>query len=165
MYKKTFSKLIQIFLILMLGLGMNVLTVTANEKTNIVIDKSDYSLKVYEADRLLREYPIAVGANSGEKTRVGDLKTPTGKFEVDEVLDAIDWTHDFQDGKGEIAEAYGPYFISLVTGWDGIGIHGTHDSTSIGKKVSEGCIRMYNTDLVELRTEYIYIGMPVVIKE
>jgi capsule polysaccharide export protein KpsC/LpsZ len=32
----------------------------------------------------------------------------------------------------------------------GIGIHGTHDNSSIGKRISEGCIRLNNNDLIKL---------------
>ena len=47
--------------------------------------------------------------------------------------------------------AYGPYFIRLhVPGQKGIGIHGTHDNNSLGKRASEGCIRLNNKDLSEL---------------
>ena len=30
------------------------------------------------------------------------------------------------------------------------GIHGTNNPSSIGRKVSHGCIRMYNNDIIEL---------------
>lgn len=131
----------------------------------LIVDKGSFTLKVCEQDVVLRKYPIAIGKNLGEKTCVGDHKTPTGKFSVEEIIDSTAWTHDFQDGKGEIAGAYGPYFIALETGWEGIGIHGTHAPESIGTRASEGCVRLYNDDLLELKTNYIYIGMTVIIKE
>jgi len=71
---------------------------------------------------------------------------------------------DFGDGKGEIKGAYGPNFISLVTGWDGIGIHGTHAPESIGTMVSEGCVRMRNGELLEL-LPYVEVGTKVTIRE
>jgi len=37
-----------------------------------------------------------------------------------------------------------------VTGWKGIGIHGTHDPSSLGTMVTEGCIRMSNDGLLEV---------------
>ncbi|HIU64506.1 MAG TPA: L,D-transpeptidase [Candidatus Avacidaminococcus intestinavium] len=128
------------------------------------IDKSDYKLVVLEQGKIINTYDIAVGKNPGQKQRPGDLTTPTGEFTVDEVLDASYWTHDFQDGKGEIAGAYGPWFISLETGWDGIGIHGTHDPASIKTMVSEGCIRMHNADLEELLPKVVE-GTKVIIEE
>jgi lipoprotein-anchoring transpeptidase ErfK/SrfK len=62
-----------------------------------------------------------------------------------------------------IEKAYGPWFIRLKTGWKGIGIHGTHAPSSIGKNDTEGCIRLRNEELVELKNNQIKIGMPVVI--
>ncbi len=40
------------------------------------------------------------------------------------------------------------------------GIHGTNDPASIGHFVSHGCIRMYNSDVLEL-SRMVSIGTPV----
>lgn len=130
----------------------------------ILIDKSDYKLYVLKDNEVVKQWGVAVGAKPGQKQRAGDMTTPTGKFEVDEILDASYWTHDFGDGKGEIKGAYGPKFISLVTGWDGIGIHGTHAPESIGTMASEGCVRMRNDELLEL-LPYVQVGSKVTIRE
>lgn len=130
----------------------------------ILIDKSDYRLYVLRDNEVVKQWGVAVGAKPGQKQRAGDMTTPTGDFVVDEILDASYWTHDFGDGKGEIAGAYGPNFISLVTGWDGIGIHGTHAPESIGTMVSEGCVRMRNDELLEL-LPYVDVGTKVTIRE
>lgn len=130
----------------------------------ILIDKSGYKLYVLKDNEVIKQWSIAVGAKPGQKQRAGDMTTPTGNFEVDEILDASYWTHDFGDGKGEIKGAYGPNFISLVTGWDGIGIHGTHAPESIGTMVSEGCVRMRNGELLEL-LPYVEVGTKVTIRE
>lgn len=86
-------------------------------------------------------------------------------FEVIQIQNASYWTHDFRDGKGEIKGAYGPWFIRLETGWRGIGIHGTHDPSSIGTAASEGCIRMKNEDVQRLHEKYVKIGLKVFIFE
>ena len=130
----------------------------------ILIDKSDFSLTLKKDDQIEKVYPVAIGKNAGQKQQPGDLRTPSGEFTVDEIIDASSWTHDFKDGKGEIAGAYGPWFISLVTGWDGIGIHGTHDPASIRTMVSEGCIRMNNADVEEVKAK-IQPGTKVIIQE
>ena len=134
------------------------------------IVKGTYQLYLLQDGQIVHSYPIAIGENAGQKERRGDNRTPTGEFPVDEILDASYWIHDFGDGKGEIEGAYGPFFISLDTynlsggEWDGIGIHGTHDPDSIGTRASEGCIRMHNSDLLELK-QYIGVGTKVVIEE
>jgi L,D-transpeptidase ErfK/SrfK len=46
--------------------------------------------------------------------------------------------------------------------WGGYGIHGTNNPKSIGKAVSHGCVRMYNTDVIEVY-ERTPVGTPVTI--
>ena len=138
--------------------------------TSILIKKSEFRLYLLEDGNVIRSFPVALGKNAGQKRVSGDMKTPDGSFPIDEVIDSSDWTHDFGDGKGEIEGAYGPYFISLDTSelsggaWDGIGIHGTHDPTSIGTRASEGCIRMHNSDLLALK-KHITVDTQVTIEE
>ncbi len=45
----------------------------------------------------------------------------------------------------------------------GIGIHGTNDPLSIGHRISSGCIRMYNSEVVQL-DKFLKIGTPVYIE-
>ncbi|MCL2146602.1 MAG: L,D-transpeptidase, partial [Synergistaceae bacterium] len=131
----------------------------------ILIDKGNYRLTLYNREIVLHEWNIAVGIEAGDKQRVGDNRTPNGTFSISQIQDSSKWAHDFGDGKGVIQEAYGPWFIRLNTPpWTGIGIHGTHDSDSIGYSASEGCIRMSNEDISELK-EMVWVGMPVVIVE
>ncbi|MGM9579666.1 MAG: L,D-transpeptidase [Anaerovibrio sp.] len=139
----------------------------------IHIHKLSHTLELYEkgVSEPIRTYGCAVAKNLGDKHRSGDNTTPTSwggvegsmvgaepgtdsakvPFRVEEICYAADWTHDFGDGMGEIAGAYGPWFISLNTGWNGIGIHGTHDPGSIGTNASEGCIRLHNENISELK--------------
>jgi murein L,D-transpeptidase YafK len=46
-------------------------------------------------------------------------------------------------------------------GW-GIGIHGNNDENSVGNLSSNGCLRMYNRDVVEFE-QYIQMGTPVIL--
>lgn len=130
----------------------------------ILIDKETMSLSVidYKGKRIA-EYPIACGKNFGNKQEEGDMRTPEGVFLVSEVKEASAWKHDFHDGNGEIEGAYGPYFIRLDTpNHKGIGIHGTHLPESIGTRSTEGCIRLNNKNVKELK-ELVRPGMIVVI--
>ena len=134
-------------------------------KYSVDVNKSTYTLTLYRDGEIVKEYPVAVGRNPGDKRRVGDNRTPTGRFKVVSIEDASKWTHDFRDGKGKIRGAYGPWFLRLeAKGWKGIGIHGTHDPDSIGTMATEGCIRLRNEDIAELR-QYAYRNMPVTIRE
>lgn len=160
----------------------------------IHVHKQTYKLELFKKGNSnpIKTYGIAVAKNNGDKKKSGDNRTPTSwgnavdipksyagakygissktvPFRVEEICEASSWTHDFNDGKGVINGAYGPWFISLDTGWDGIGIHGTHDPKSIGTNASEGCIRLNNKDVAELKS-IIYsdnkgIGTRVIITE
>ncbi len=138
----------------------------------IVISKPEFRLYVCEVvngDTLKRvHYPVCVGKNKGQKQKPGDMKTPecTAKnpFIITEIVDASKWTHDFGDGRGAIL-AYGDWFMRLKTpGHSGIGIHGsTNNESSVPGRGSEGCIRLRNDDLNELKDKYAFVGMRVVI--
>ena len=123
-----------------------------NNASIIVISKQNMNLKLFNyKGQLLQTSKIACGKNEGDKNNVGDMKTPEGVFNIADIEDAATWTHDFKDGNGVIKGAYGPYFIRInIPGKSGIGIHGTHDENSLGKRVTEGCIRLKNDDLQQL---------------
>jgi lipoprotein-anchoring transpeptidase ErfK/SrfK len=121
------------------------------EPLRLVVTKSVFTLEVFEGERTVETFAVAVGKNPGDKQSVGDFRTPEGEFSISSIEDSRAWTHDFGDGKGIVKGAYGPWFIRLATpGWKGIGIHGTHDAASIGTAASEGCIRLKNSDLLRL---------------
>ncbi|MDR2065635.1 MAG: L,D-transpeptidase [Prevotellaceae bacterium] len=129
----------------------------------IIISKQDMKLRRYDlTGNLIEEYPVACGRNYGNKKKRGDNKTPEGVFTVQQIQNSSAWMHDFGDGKGQIKNAYGPYFIRLKTGFQGIGIHGTHDPESMGKRATEGCIRLKNEDLLKL-VKNIKTSMVVII--
>lgn len=128
----------------------------------IRIEKSAFRLDFCRGAEILASFPVALGSVTGDKEKRGDRRTPEGLFQVEQIQNAGWWTHDFGDGKGPVEGAYGPWFIRLKTGWQGIGIHGTHDPGSIGTLVTEGCIRLLNDDIQWLR-ERTQVGMKVLI--
>ena len=130
----------------------------------ILIDKQTMNLQMFDyKGNTVMNVPIACGRNIGNKEKQGDLRTPEGVFHISGIEDASSWSHDFNDGRGTIDSAYGPWFIRLDTpGHNGIGIHGTHAPESIGTRATEGCIRLHNDDLNKLK-EKVHIGMTVVI--
>ena len=146
-------------------------TTPVTHNYSILIKKSTFECKVLDNGQVVETYGCALGKNTGDKERSGDMKTPDGTFKVIEICDASYWTHDFKDGKGEIKGAYGPWFFYLDTNekskgqWDGIGIHGTHDPSSIGTLASEGCIRLLNENVQTLKDKYIKVGTLVTIEE
>jgi lipoprotein-anchoring transpeptidase ErfK/SrfK len=130
----------------------------------IIVSKEEMKLTVYDyRGNPMDCYSIACGKNLGNKEKQGDMKTPEGIFRICDIQKSSDWKHDFGDGKGEIEGAYGPYFIRLLTpGHQGIGIHGTNDSNSVGKRDTEGCIRLSNNDITSLVNQ-VNVGAVVVV--
>lgn len=140
------------------------LSLSGRAQSYIVISKDSLTLKLFASDSsLIKQYPIACSKYYGPKERKGDNKTPEGSFKINEILRSASLTHDFHDGKGPIKGAYGPYFMRLsVPGFIDIGIHGTHLPQSIGTRATEGCIRMRNEDVTDLRSR-VDVGTPVTI--
>lgn len=130
----------------------------------IIISKETMTLKLYDtSDRVIFNFPVAVGKNYGNKRKPGDMKTPEGEFTIQQIQNASSWSHDFKDGKGVIPHAYGDWFIRLRTPpHSGIGIHGTHAPNSIGTRATEGCIRLHNDNLNKLKP-LLKVGMKVTI--
>ncbi len=121
----------------------------------ILISKPEYRLyvcEVVDGDTIKRvHYPVCVGKAKGQKQKKGDMKTPECTFEnpfsITEIVDASKWTHDFGDGRGSI-----------------LGIHGsTNNESSVPGRGSEGCIRLRDDDLIQLKENYAFVGMRVVI--
>ena len=138
---------------------------------SVLVVKGEHKLYLLDKGEKVAVWGCAIGkGGAGQKQRSGDNMTPTGHFYIDESDDASTWTHDFGDGKGQIPHAYGPWFLSLDTKsvshgqWDGIGIHGTHDPSSIGTNASEGCVRLKNENLLTLY-KYVKVGTKVEITE
>lgn len=139
----------------------------------IVISKLHETLTVFDAqhgDTLqLAQYPCCMGKNKGNKEKKGDMRTPEspkGKpFFISQIADAHTWHHDFGDGRGSIL-AYGHWFLRLNTpGHSGIGIHGsTNNESTVPGRASEGCIRLRDADIIDLKEKYAYVGMPVIVK-
>ena len=128
-----------------------------------------YVCEVVDGDTIKRvHYPVCVGLNKGQKEKKGDMKTPectaVNPFTITEIVDASKWYHDFGDGRGSIL-SYGNWFMRLKTpGHSGIGIHGsTNNESSVPGRGSEGCIRLRNNDLDDLKENYAFVGMKVII--
>ena len=147
--------------------------VSKKENCFIVISKKELKLYVCEAmkDDTVRvaEYPVCMGKNLGQKEKKGDMRTPESTWEnpftITEIKNASNWCHNFGDGRGDIL-AYGNWFMRLsANGFSGIGIHGsTNNESSVPGRASEGCIRLLNSDLDDLKTKYAFKEMRVVIK-
>jgi len=126
--------------------------VDLSAETIVRIDKNRMCLTLLQEGDTIMCVPISCGRGFGPKTKSGDMRTPEGEYKILSFTDSRSWGHDFNDGLGYIKEAYGPWFIRLSAG-NGIGIHGTHDPKSMGLRASEGCIRLRNEDLLQLKPQ------------
>lgn len=136
----------------------------ADDAPFIVIDKQGFKLTLADAQgQPIREYGISCAVNYGPKKVRGDHKTPEGTFKINQLLNAKGLSHDFKDGKGPVKDAYGPWFLRLdVPGFWDIGIHGTPFPESIGTRATEGCIRLRNEDILDLK-QRVKVGTVVII--
>lgn len=113
----------------------------------IVVDRNKFRLYLYRDNRLVKSYPVAIGRMV--------TQTPTGTYRI---INKVPYPYSYRGGP---LSAYGTYWLGLSR--PGYGIHGTNRPSSIGKRVSRGCIRMYNKDVEEL-ARIVPIGTQVVIR-
>lgn len=111
---------------------------------SLLVDKSDYTLTILLNGHYIKQYPIGIGKSD---------KTPVGVFIIDNKLINPTWYAP------EGVYPYGHPKNVLGTRWIGFedkndlygyGIHGTADPDSIGKDMSNGCVRMRNENVEEL---------------
>jgi LysM repeat protein len=121
----------------------------------IRIDKSDFTLRLVYKDKVVLEYPIAIGAPESE--------TPTGEFRIVEIDDKPDWKgYPYGHPKNVIGDMW--LGFNETADHEGYGIHGTSEPDTIGQKVSNGCIRLKNKDVVNL-ARFVPMGTKVIIEE
>lgn len=127
----------------------------------IIIDKGGMKLRLYDRyGRELRRYSIACSKHYGARHEKGDNRTPEGFFRVKGIFDSTDWLYTDDDGHtSPVKGQYGPRFIRISPA---IGVHGTCAPWSIGRRVSHGCIRVTNENILELVT-LVERGTPVII--
>ena len=124
----------------------------------VLVDKSDYTLTLLLDGRFIKQYPVGTGKSD---------KTPEGKFVIDYKLKNPVWyspdgIYQFGDPKNIL----GTRWIGFEDkkGLYGYGIHGTTDPDSIGKEMSNGCVRLKNEDVQDL-FDYVKTKMTVVIQK
>ncbi|QGU96116.1 L,D-transpeptidase family protein [Clostridium bovifaecis] len=96
-------------------------------KYSITINVSNRRLTLFQNGKVFKSYPIAVGKPS--------TPTPRGTFRI--------INKAFNPGG-----PFGARWLGLSR--KGYGIHGTNNPASIGKAVSNGCIRLHNPNIIEL---------------
>jgi lipoprotein-anchoring transpeptidase ErfK/SrfK len=125
----------------------------ARVTTRIVVDLSQKRVTLYRRGRRVLSSTAAVGSPA--------TPTPTGSFYVNQRLIPSDPHGPFGPGAVGISA-----FSNVLTGWvqgGPIAIHGTNEPWSIGKAVSNGCIRLPNAIVRRLFPQALN-GTPVLIR-
>lgn len=116
----------------------------------LVVSIPDRKIALLKDGRVVRVYPIAVGARS--------TPSPSGNFRIVSRVERPTYYHAGQAVAPGPRNPVGTRWMGL--GYKGYGIHGTNVPGSIGKAASHGCIRMRNRDIEEL-FKLVEVGDPV----
>lgn len=102
----------------------------------IEINRATRMLTLFNGGTVVGRYPVAVGKPA--------TPTPLGNFSIIE----------------KRMNPGGAFGVRWMRFYNGYGIHGTNNPASIGKAVSNGCVRMYNSDVIQVYAKADY-GTPV----
>jgi len=161
----------------------------AENNLTIEIDISKQRLFLLDNMEIVRSYPIS-SSKYGEGSTQNSFKTPLGNHVIKEMIgnnaikNTIFTSRINTKRQAEIihdeAKSDNDYVTTRIMWLDGqeegknkgkgvdsyqryIYIHGTHEEGLIGQKASHGCIRMFNSDVIELFND-IKKGTKVYIK-
>ena len=125
-----------------------------NVPFNILVDKSQNILLLKNNEEIIKSYTVSTGKNNC---------TPVGTFKIVNKLPNPTW---FKAGAVVPAESAQNVLGTRWMGFDlaGYGIHGTVEPKELGKQVTQGCVRLCNTDVEELYS-IVPVGTEVTIIE
>ena len=127
-----------------------------NHNYRIVVELGAHKLTLYEKDDVVYEAPVGVGASATPST--------SGLFYTTELIEVIPSQRAAYGPFAYGLSAYSEVLYSFGEGDGQMGIHGTGDPSSVGRSVSNGCIRMTNDAITHLRETLPGAGVPVEIK-
>ncbi len=141
----------------------------------IIIDKSDYELKVYDEEGWYATYPIVFGSKDlGDKWREGDKKTPDGHFKVIQKKIHPKWSYELlldyptleSVQRFNARKQKGLLPKSARIG-NGIAIHATRpeEEWTVDNfyNWTDGCVSVKYTEMKDLFS-FIPVGTPVTIQ-
>lgn len=142
----------------------------------VIIDKSDYELRIYDNQGWYATYPVVFGNKSlGDKKMEGDRNTPEGTFHIVSKKNHAEWGRfmllDYPNNesieKFNERKAHGEIPSSASIG-GGIGIHGTRKDEEFAvdryQNWTWGCISVKYSDIFELYN-LLPVGTKVVIQK
>jgi len=134
--------------------------VASSYPTYLTLDRATYTLRFWKNLKLSRTYTVAVGQEG--------LETPEGLYHIQDKQVEPTWHVPNSAWAGSLAGESIPPGPSnpLKARWMGIfegaGIHGTEETSSLGTAASHGCVRMAIADVEELY-DLVEVGTPIYI--
>lgn len=122
------------------------------DSTGIIINIPSRTLELYQGDKLVKEYGVAVGKPS--------TPTPVGNFKIINMEVNPVWVSPKSPSTIVPSGPSNPLGYRWMEFYPTYGIHGTNAPWSIGQTVSNGCVRMEESTVEEL-FELVQCGTPV----
>ena len=128
--------------------------------TFITIDRAAFQLRFWQNLKLVKTYTIAVGQ--------AGLETPAGEYTIDDKQVNPSWHVPDSAWAGDLAGQVippgpaDPIKARWMGFYNGAGIHGTDEVSSLGTAASHGCVRMAIPDVEELYDQ-VPLGTPIYI--
>jgi len=126
----------------------------------LTIDRAAFQLRLWENLKLAKTYTIAVGQQG--------LETPAGTYTIDDKQVNPSWHVPDSAWAGDLAGQVippgpeDPIKARWMGFFNGAGIHGTDEVSSLGTAASHGCVRMAIPDVIELYPQ-VPLGTPIYI--
>jgi lipoprotein-anchoring transpeptidase ErfK/SrfK len=134
--------------------------VAAEYPSYLTLDRSSFTLRLWENLKLAKTYTVAVGMEG--------LETPEGLYAIQEKQENPTWNVPDSDWAGSLAGQSippgpsNPIKARWMAIYEGAGIHGTEETYSLGSAASHGCVRMAIPDVEELY-DRVEVGTPIFI--
>jgi lipoprotein-anchoring transpeptidase ErfK/SrfK len=134
--------------------------VAAEYPSYLTLDRSTFTLRLWEDLKLAKTYTVAVGQEG--------LETPEGLYAIQEKEENPTWHVPESDWAGSLAGQdippgpSNPIKARWMAIFEGAGIHGTEETESLGSAASHGCVRMAIPDVEELY-DRVEVGTPIYI--
>jgi murein L,D-transpeptidase YafK len=135
---------------------------------SIVVEKKAHRLSLYYAGRRVRQYQVALGKPDGDKTSIGDRRTPEGRFWVDYRNPSSQYHLALHINYPDSAHAARALAMGVEAGGD-IMIHGLpNGKRSVGAQHrvtdwTNGCVALTDEEIEEI-FEAVDVGTPVEIR-
>jgi lipoprotein-anchoring transpeptidase ErfK/SrfK len=127
----------------------------------ISVDRGTHTLRLFRALRLVRTYPVAVGA-AGFETPAGLRHVIYKDKNPSWTAPNRPWAYPYQGQTFPPGDSRNPLRAWFIALGDGIGIHGTSEEWTVGTSASHGCIRMHASDVDQV-AKLTPVGTPVLI--